>query len=269
MSGRRAAFARRWLVFAAFVLAWQWLTTSFADPYFPPPTRILDAARQAWLAGPASRLFLTDAVTADLLPSLGRLLAGWLVAVLVAVPAGLVLGRSPRLTDYVSAMFFFARSVPSTLLVPVFLVMFGIGPRAEIVTILWGTVWPILLNTIDGARSVDEVRIETARAFRIGGAWWLFGVVLPSALPKVFAGLRSALSIAIILMIVSELMGSDSGIGYRMINAQGAFRLPEMWAWIVLVSLLGYLSNLLLTLVERRALAWHPGFRPERLSGLA
>jgi ABC-type nitrate/sulfonate/bicarbonate transport system permease component len=265
VNARLRSFARRWLVFIAFLLLWQWITTSADNPYFPPPTQILDAAGQAWFSGPANRLFVTDAVTGDLLPSLGRLLAGWLIAVVVGVPIGLALGRSPIVTDYVSTMFFFARSVPATLLVPVFLVMFGIGPRMEIVTILWGTIWPILLNTIDGARSVDEVKVETSRAFRIRRPHWILGVVLPAALPKVFAGMRLALSIAIILMIVSELMGSASGIGYRLINAQGGFQLPEMWAWIVLVSVLGFVSNLLLSSVEKRALAWHPGFHADQL----
>jgi ABC-type nitrate/sulfonate/bicarbonate transport system permease component len=262
---RWAAFGRRWLVFLVFLWCWQYATAKVANPYFPMPTQILGAARQAWFSGPANHLFVTDAVTGDLLPSLGRLLVGWLISVAVGVPVGLALGRSPVITDYVSTMFFFARSVPATLLVPVFLVMFGIGPRMEIVTILWGTIWPILLNTIDGARSVDEVKLETSRAFRISRPQWVAGVVLPAALPKVFAGMRLALSIAIILMIVSELMGSASGIGYRLINAQGGFQLPEMWAWIVLVSVLGYVSNLLLSSVERRALAWHPGFRAEQL----
>jgi ABC-type nitrate/sulfonate/bicarbonate transport system permease component len=265
VNARLRSFARRWLVFIVFLLLWQWITTSADNPYFPPPTQILDAAGQAWFSGPANRLFVTDAVTGDLLPSLGRLLAGWLIAVVVGVPIGLALGRSPIVTDYVSTMFFFARSVPATLLVPVFLVMFGIGPRMEIVTILWGTIWPILLNTIDGARSVDEVKVETSRAFRIRRPHWILGVVLPAALPKVFAGMRLALSIAIILMVVSELMGSASGIGYRLINAQGGFQLPEMWAWIVLVSVLGYVSNLLLSSVENRALAWHPGFHADQL----
>jgi ABC-type nitrate/sulfonate/bicarbonate transport system permease component len=251
-------FARRWLVFAGFVVVWQLVTNAVADPYFPPPSRILSAAADTWFSGPA----MFD----DILPSLGRLLVGWAIAVVVGVPIGLALGRSPIVTDYVSPMFFFARSVPATLLVPVFLVAFGIGPRMEIVTILWGAIWPILLNTIDGARSVDEVKTETVRAFRITRANWIFGVVLPTALPKVFAGMRLALSLAIILMVVSELMGgSTSGIGYQLINAQGYFLLPQMWAWIVLVSLLGYVANLILSAVERRALAWHPGFQADVL----
>jgi ABC-type nitrate/sulfonate/bicarbonate transport system permease component len=246
-------FGRRWLVFAGFVVAWQLIASAAANPYFPPPSTILGAMHTAWFTG--------DTVTGDMLPSLGRMLAGWAIAVGVGVPAGLALGRSPVVTDYVSTMFFFARCVPATLLVPVFMFAFGIGPRMEIAAILWGTIWPTLLNTIDGARSVDEVKTDTARAFRITGPRWVFGVVLPAALPKIFAGMRLSLSLAIILMIVSELMGSTSGIGFRLVNAQGNFHLAEMWAWIVLVSVLGYLANLVLSAVERRALAWHPGFR--------
>lgn len=246
-------FARRWLVLVVFVLVWQVATTFAADPYFPPPLRILNAAGHAW--------FGDGAFTSDVLPSLGRLLLGWAIAVIAGVPAGLALGRSPVVTDYFSPMLFFFRSVPATLLVPIFMVVFGIGPRMEVVTVLWGAIWPVLLNTIDGARSVDDVKVETSRAFGIRGPRWVLGVILPTAAPKVFAGMRLALSVSIILMVFSELVGSTDGIGFRLINAQGSFLLPEMWAWIVLVSVLGYVLNFGLSQAERRALAWHPGFR--------
>ena len=256
MSGRGLDFARRWLVFLVFVGGWELVTRRVGNAYFPPPSKIASAALDTW--------FTPGALTGDILPSLGRLLAGWAIAVVLGVVLGVALGRSPVVTDYLSPVLFFARSVPATLLVPVFLVAFGIGPRMEIVTVAFGAVWPVLLNTIDGARSVDDVKTETVRAFRIPRGQWVFGVVLPAALPKVFAGMRLALSLAIILMVVSELMGgSSSGIGYQLINAQGNFQLPQMWAWIVLVSLLGYVANLLLTAAERRALSWHPGFRAE------
>lgn len=245
-------FARRWLVFLVCVLAWQAATVVADDPYFPSPVRILGVAGQAW--------FGDGAFTADVLPSLGRLLLGWAIAVAVGVSAGLALGRSPVVTDYFSSILFFFRSVPATLLVPIFLVLFGIGAGMEVVTVLWGAIWPVLLNTIDGARSVDDVKVETSRAFGIRGRRWVLGVVLPAAAPKVFAGMRLALSIAIILMVFSELVGSTSGIGFRLTNAQGSFLLPEVWAWIVLVSVLGYALNFLLSQAERRALAWHPGF---------
>lgn len=265
MNKRWLPLLRRWTVFVVLLVLWQVATVLADQPYFPPPTEILHTAAQTWFGGPASHLWVTDAVTHDLLPSLGRLAAGWFLAIVIAIPLGMALGRSPALTDYVSTMFFFARAVPATLLVPVFLVAFGIGAKMEIVTILWGAVWPVLLNTIDGARSVGDIQVETARVFRIRGWHWVSGVVLPTALPKVFAGLRLALGIAIVLMIVSELMGSDSGIGFRLINAQFGFDPSVMWAWIVLVSVLGYVLNLLLGMAERKALAWHPGFHAEKL----
>lgn len=255
-------FGRRWLVFVVFVGLWQLAAVAADDPYFPPPSKIASAAGDTWFSGPASHLWASSAFTDDILPSLGRLLAGFAIAAVVGIPAGLALGRSAKVTDYLSPMFFFARSIPATMLVPVFLVAFGIGPKMEIFVVLFGAVWPILLNTIDGARAVDEVKTETVRAFRISRPGWIFGVVLPTALPKVFAGLRLALSLSIILMVVSELMGgSTNGIGYQLVTAQGNFELPQMWAWIVLVSILGYLANLVLTTVERRSLAWHPGFQ--------
>ncbi|HVW40049.1 MAG TPA: ABC transporter permease [Amycolatopsis sp.] len=256
MSGRWPDFARRWLVFVVFLGLWELVTRAVGNAYFPPPSRIASATLDTW--------FTATGMTDDILPSLGRMLAGWAIAVAIGVVLGVALGRSPVATDYVSPMFFFARAVPATLLVPVFLVAFGIGPKMEIVTVTFGAVWPVLLNTIDGSRSVDDVQAETVRAFRIPRAQWVFGVVLPTALPKIFAGMRLALSLAIILMVVSELMGgSSNGIGYRLVNAQGLFQFPQMWAWIVLVSVLGYVANLVLTAAERRALSWHPGFRAE------
>jgi ABC-type nitrate/sulfonate/bicarbonate transport system permease component len=114
----------------------------------------------------------------------------------------------------------------------------------------------VLLNSVDGARSVDPVMADTARVFRLSRARWLFGVVLPAAGPKIFAGLRVSLSIALILMVISEVVGATSGIGYQLSTAQGASDLPGMWSWIALISLLGYLLNRGLLAVEYRALAW-------------
>ncbi|KAA2248750.1 ABC transporter permease [Solihabitans fulvus] len=254
-------FAQRWLVFLGCLVVWQFAAASGANPYFPPPLRILRAAGDLWFSGPAWHLWLTSSVGDDILPSLARLLIGWAVAAVIGVLAGIALGRSAVATDYVAPLLSFARAVPPPLLVPVFLVVFGIGPQMEVATIVLGVVWPILLNTIDGARSVDAVKVETARAFRITRSRWILGVVLPSALPKVFAGLRVSLALSLILMVVSELVGSTSGIGFQLVNAQQAtFDYPAMWAWIALISVLGYVLNGLFLAVERRVLGWHHGY---------
>jgi ABC-type nitrate/sulfonate/bicarbonate transport system permease component len=146
-------------------------------------------------------------------------------------------------------------------LAPVFLVLFKIGTEMEVATIAFGTVWPILLNTIDGASSVDPVQVETADALRLSRAERLTQLIIPSALPKIFTGFRLSLSLALILMVFSELVGSSNGIGYEMLNAQNSFDIIELWCTIVVLGILGYLLNAILGRVQRAVLAWHRGAR--------
>jgi ABC-type nitrate/sulfonate/bicarbonate transport system permease component len=117
----------------------------------------------------------------------------------------------------------------------------------------------VLLNTVDGVRSVDKVKAETARAFHTPRRYWIGLVVLPAALPKIFAGLRLSLSISLILMAISELVGSVNGIGYALLAAQRAYDFDQMWSWIALLGILGYGFNAALLAVEHRVLAWQPG----------
>jgi ABC-type nitrate/sulfonate/bicarbonate transport system permease component len=156
---------------------------------------------------------------------------------------------------YLGGLLNFFRAIPPPLLVPVFLVTLGLD-RMAYGTIAFGAIWPVLLNTVDGARGVDATKVDTASAFRLSRAQWFLGVVLPSALPKIFAGLRLSISIALILMVVSELVGSTNGIGNQLIGAQRDYDLPATWAWIILLSAIGYVLNTVLLIGERRALRW-------------
>lgn len=234
------------VLFGAAVV-WQLVTVAAGNPYFPPPLRIAEAAVRLW---PSAHF------TADVLPSLLRVLGGWAVASVLGIVVGVLLGRSRTAADYFEYVFTFLRTLPPPLLVPVFMLVFGISTEMEVATIVFGAVWPVLLNAVDGARSVDPVMADTARVFRLSRWRWLFGVVLPAAGPKIFAGLRVSLAIALILMVISEVVGATSGIGYQLGTAQGASDLPGMWSWIALISLLGYLLNRGLLAVEHRALAW-------------
>lgn len=252
-------FANRWLVLLAALVLWELVTLVLPNPFFPPPSRILVAAGKAWFSGPPARLFLTEAVFHDVFASLGRLAAGWGIAVVVGIAAGVLLGRSRTAMEYVGPLMAFIRAVPPPALVPVFITLLGIGAPMQISVIVFGVVWPILLNTVDGARSVDPVKVDTAASFRISRGQWIFGVVLPSAMPKVFAGLRVSLSLALVLMVISELVGSTNGIGYQLVFSQHQFDLPTMWAGIVLLGVLGYLLNTALLAAERRVLNWQPG----------
>ncbi len=244
----------QWALFVLCVVVWQAVTQAAANPYFPSPTLIASTARRLWLAGPARSLFLSEPVFHDVLPSLVRLVTGWVLAAVIGVAVGLVLGRWRLAREYCAGLLAFMRALPIPTLVPVLLTLFSIGPRMEIVTIAFGAVWPVLLGSLDGARMVDQVRLDTAQVFGITGVRRAFGVIVPSALPNIFAGLRISLPIAFIMMVVSELVGSTSGIGYQLVFAQGQSDIPAMWAWIVLLGVFGYLANSVLTAVEHRVL---------------
>lgn len=251
-------FVQRWAVFAGLVVVWELLTRYADDTFFPPPSQIVESAYELWFSGPAGDLFLTDAVFEHMLPSIGRLLAGWGIAAVLGIALGIALGRSATATEYVGPLLTFMRSIPPPLLVPVFLLVFSVGTRMQLATIVFGVLWPILLNTVDGARSVDATKFETSAVFRIPKPQWILGVVLPSAAPKIFAGLRVSLSLSLVLMVVSELVGTDNGIGSQLLVAQREFDFPDMWAGIILLGVLGYALNTVLLAFERKALAWQP-----------
>lgn len=254
-------FALRWVVFAAGVVVWELAATAADDNFFPPPSQIAAEAVSMWFSGPPTRLWLTDAAVANLLPSLGRMLLGLAIAAVLGIGGGLAVGRSARARDFLDPLTQFFRAIPPPTLVAVFIVIFRIGTQMEVATIVFGTVWPMLLNTTDGARSVDPLHLDTAAAFRLSRAQVLFRVVIPAAAPKIFAGLRLSLSLALILMVFSELVGSTNGIGYQLIDAQSTFDLRAMWATIVLLGVLGYVLNMLLLAAERVLLRWHRGSR--------
>jgi ABC-type nitrate/sulfonate/bicarbonate transport system permease component len=262
---RAAEILGKWVVLACFVAVWQFVTTLVEDPFFPPPSTIGSTMVDLWLSGPASRLWLSEAVFDDVVPSLLRLLGGWAAAGAVGIALGLMLGRSEKLHDYFSPTISFLRSIPPPALLPVFLVLFPIGTPMQLATIIFGVIWPVLLNTIDGAHTLDETVVETTRSMRLSKYRFLTTVVLPAALPKIFAGLRVSLSLALILMVISELVGSTNGIGYQMIGDQRDFAFDEMWAAIVLLGILGYVLNVLLLAVQNRVIGWHT--RSKSLTG--
>jgi ABC-type nitrate/sulfonate/bicarbonate transport system permease component len=256
--------SRIWLVIGLLVL-WELLTRSRDDPFFPPPSDILPVLRETWFSGPADHLFLTSKAFDDFTPSLAHVFVGWLAASFLGIVLGVALGRSRAVSEYLDPLIQLGRAIPPPTLIPFFIIVFKIADPMYIAVIAFGVIWPVLLNTIDGARTVDSVQLDTAKVFGISGWQRLWQVILPAAAPKIFAGLRLSLSLAVILMVISELVGAVSGIGDHLVNAQRSFQLPEMWAGILLLSILGLLLNGLFVLVERRVLSWHRG--AQRLEG--
>lgn len=254
MSALRAA-GLRWGAPLLALVAWELVTRAAASPFFTPPADIVARMYELWFSGPPARLFLTPEATGNILPSLARMGVGLALATVAGVALGVALGRSPRTCAYLDPMLQFARAIPPPTLVPVFVVLFSLGTQMQVASITFSVIWPILLNSADGARSVDPIKLETAAAFRFSTFSRVAHVVLPSALPKIFAGLRLSLSLGLILMVFSELLpGTANGIGFQLVDATSRSDLPTMWAAIMLLGILGYLLNTALLTLERHTL---------------
>jgi ABC-type nitrate/sulfonate/bicarbonate transport system permease component len=236
-----------------------WVTSANStDFYFPPLSRIVESLVDEWF-GPR----LAD----DVLPSLLRLTAGYVIAAVVAVTLGVLIGTYKRLRDLLEPVLEFFRAIPPPVIVPILMLIFGIENTMKIVVIAFGCMWPILLNTAEGVRAVDSVLSDTARTYRISGSARLRHLILPAASPQIFAGLRQGLSVAIILMVISELFAASDGLGFAIVQAQRSFAIPEMWAGMLMLGLLGFLLSLLFRLVENRWLAWYHGLRRAQRAG--
>ncbi|MFF4058747.1 ABC transporter permease [Streptomyces sp. NPDC001668] len=223
--------------------------------YFPAPDRIARHMHELWFDGPVRHLFLSPAALDDILPSLGRMGAGFALAAVAGVVLGVVVGRSRWAYALANPVLQFARAVPPPALVPVFVVIFAFGTPMQIASIAFSAVWPVLINTAAGVRNTDPLRLDVAAVLRLNTAERLWFLVLPSALPRVFAGLRLSLSLSLILMVFSELLpGTANGIGFTLTEAQTRSDLLTVWAALVLLGALGHLLNTGLLAVEKRLL---------------
>ena len=233
---------------AVVLLAWGLWSARAQNFFFPPLTDILASFRANWLFA---------RVPSDVVPSLERMLAGYALAVLGGVFLGVLIGSSRPVRWAAGPPLEFLRAIPPPVLIPFAILTFGIGPQFKVFVIAIGCVWPVLLNTIDGVRGIDPTLRETARVYRVSALSRLFWVVLPAASPRIFAGMRNAVALALILMVISELEASTNGIGFFILQSQRSFAIPDMWSGILLLGLLGFAFNAAFVALERRVLRWH------------
>lgn len=239
------------------LVLWQWAAATSDSLFFPPPTEILGRARELWFSGPITRAFLTDAFWTDMVPSVVRALSGWLLGALIGIVIGLIAGQWVRAAGYLDPPVNFLRSLPKPAIVPVFLLVFGASDTMRIGLIAFGCIWPVLLNTMQGVRAISPAYRETAAAFHIPIRTQFLRIIIPAALPKIAAGMRVTLSLSLILMVLSEWLLSDNGLGHFLITAQRTFEVIDMWAAIVALGVIGYLLNVGFLAIEARVLAWH------------
>ncbi|MEU8217116.1 ABC transporter permease [Micromonospora taraxaci] len=234
------------------LVLWGLVATRATSQFFPDPLTIAEAFRETWV-GPA--------FVEDVLPSLARLGLGVAASIVLGIAAGTVIGLTHWLRELLEPLLEFLRAIPPPVLIPVAMLLLGITDTMKVVVIVSGAVWPILLNTIEGVRGTDSVMTETAQSFRV--SWWerLWFLVLPAASPRIMAGVRQALSVALILMVISEMFASSSGLGYRIAYFQRNYLIAEMWSGILLLGLVGVFLAVAFGLVERRVLRWYHGIR--------
>lgn len=222
------------------------------DLFFPPLQTILSDLWNDWLVA----RFLSDIV-----PSLWRLTAGYAIASVLAVGLGIALGLSRRARIALAPLIEFFRALPPPALLPLTILVLGVDDKAKISLIALVCFFPVLLNAMAGVGGLDPMWRETARMFGISRTRQLFKVVIPGALPAIFAGLRTSLALAIIMMVISEFVAASEGLGFGIWRSKRMFDISEMWAGIIILGILGYALNALLLAVEARVLAWHRGAR--------
>jgi sulfonate transport system permease protein len=242
-----AALTQLWLPILVVVILWFWSANSTSF-YFPPLHDMLSAMWTGLTKGE---------LKSDLVYSVKNMLAGLAIAIVVGTLFGLIIGEREKLRRALAPLLDFARATPTIAFVPVIILTFGIGAAPKIFLIFLGSLWPILLNTISGVAGINPAIHETARSYRIPFHLRLFKVTLPGAMPQIFAGIRVALQVAIVLMVVSEIYGSPIGLGNFILQSGSSFRVADTWGGTILIGILGYVFSVVFLLFEHLTLGWH------------
>lgn len=242
------------LFFFGLALLWELLSRAqLVSPlYFPPVSRIVVTFCELTLSGVLPR---------EVLNSFGRMAGGYILAVITMVPLGIVMGIHRFWFNLFEPLVELLRPIPPPVIVPVAMLFLGIGNAMKIFVVFFACSFPILINTIDGVRTVQPVLIDTARSFGLSRYLLTRKVILPAATPQIMSGLRTSLPISLIVTILAEMLGSVNGIGYYILRMQRTFDIPEMYAGIVMLGIVGYCLNRAFLAVDHNILAWHAGWK--------
>jgi ABC-type nitrate/sulfonate/bicarbonate transport system permease component len=216
--------------------------------YFPPISKDLVTFYQ---------LMLDGTLPLELIRRLGRIFGGFFLAVAVMVPLGIVMGLFKPIYNLFEPLTELIRPLPPPAVIPVVMLFLGIGEAMKIIVIAFACSFPILINTMDGVRSVEPTLVDTAKTFGRNRYEVILQVILPASLHQIFTGWRVALPIALIVDIIAEMVGALNGIGRFILLMQRRFDIPEMYAGIFLVAIVGYALNALLRYLNKTLIGWH------------
>jgi sulfonate transport system permease protein len=234
------------------VAAW-WLTSQEStNTFFPPLSAILDRFQALWLF---------DHFGSDVMLSLRNLALGYALATVIGVGLGFITALVPVVRWALDPLIHFFRGIPPVALVPIFISLIGFGIEMRLVSITLAALFPTLIATVDGIRSVDPALKDVSSVYRLTRGEKLAQVYLPAAGPQIASGMQVSLQVAFIVMIASEMLGSSQGIGAMTLLAQQSFMISDMWAGILLLGVIGFGANLIFDLIKNRVLAWYVGSR--------
>lgn len=243
-----------WLVPLAIVLAWQTCSRAgwIAPRVLPAPLAVAHAAWEQWRSGE---------LTADVAASASRALAGFFIGGGIGLALGFATGLFRPIEIALDSTVQMIRNIPVLATVPLVILWFGIDERAKVFLVALGVFFPTYVNTFHGIRSVDRGLVEMAKSYGVTGfALWRH-VIVPGALPSILVGVRFALGLMWVTLIVAETLSARAGIGYMTMNAREFLQTDVMFVGILLYALLGKLADLLAKALERIALRWHPAYQ--------
>jgi NitT/TauT family transport system permease protein len=246
---RLIAFGKRSLLVVALLALWEAVPRlGLTDPAFLPP--FSDVIAAGWQLAQSGELY--DDVTASLL----RALSGFLISVVLIVPLGLGVGWYARLGDLLNQFIEVCRNTAPLALLPVFILLLGIGEFSKITMVVYSCAWPLLLNTIAAVKQVDPLLVKSARTMGASPQQLFRKVILPAALPTIFVGIRLASASAMLVLVASEMVGAKAGLGYLIIYSQYSFLIPQMYFGILGITVIGLVFNAVLEALERRLMRW-------------
>jgi ABC-type nitrate/sulfonate/bicarbonate transport system permease component len=191
-----------------------------------------------------------------LLYTVALFIVGYAIASVLGVTIGVAMATSETLYGLLEPLVEILRPIPKSALVPVLFLFLGIGKTTMITVVVLAAVFPVLISTFQGVRGLDPVLLETARTFQASRMRTIFSIVLPASLPMILAGMRVALGLGLVLVILAEMLAGEDGIGFRILDLQRAFQIRDMFAWIFVLVALGGGLMMLFDLVERRLVPW-------------
>jgi ABC-type nitrate/sulfonate/bicarbonate transport system permease component len=232
-----------------------------AKAFFPP----MSFPRMSAILSTWWQLMLSGELLSQLLPSLWRMFAGYFIGAAIGIGVGLIMGYFRIFYNLLEPITEVLRPIPSPAYLPIMILFLGIDDEMKIFMIAFASVFPVLLNTYSGVRSVDPIQLQTARTFGVSGRKLLTQIVLPASSPYIFTGMRVSLAVALIVMVISEMVAASNGIGYFILSAQRGFKIRDMFAGVLTLAVLGYILNHLFLKIENRVLAWHYGYTQQRI----